>query len=123
MHGVGSRAAGNQIWIDADALNAGRLGWGEIQHEYAHVVDFALLDDRARAQLNLFFGTRGWLLPAAAHDDQGAERFADTLAAAYWPSPDNVATPFASPAAFRALLAQLLPPGLQLRRSATAAAR
>ena len=123
VHGVGSKAAPNQIWIDADSLAAGRFGWGEIQHEYAHVVDFALLDDRGRAQLNLLFGTRGWLLPAAVHDDQGAERFADTLAAAYWPSADNVATAFVRPAAFRALLAQLLPGSLPLTRSATAAAR
>src|SRR5204863_153753 len=78
---------------------------------------------RGRAQLNLLFGTRGWLLPAAVHDDQGAERFADTLAAAYWPSADNVATAFVRPAAFRALLAQLLPASLPLTRSATAAAR
>jgi hypothetical protein len=123
VHGVGSRAAPNRIWIDADSLSAGRFSWGEIQHEYAHVVDFALLDDGAREQLNLFFGTRGWLLPGADHDEQGAERFADTLAAAYWPSPDNVATAFAKPAVFRALLAQLLPAGPQLRRSATAATR
>ena len=34
--------------IDADSLDAGRFAWGEVQHEYAHVVDFALLDDRAQ---------------------------------------------------------------------------
>ena len=62
-------------------------------------------------------------MPTAHHDDQGAERFADTLAAAYWISPDNVATAFAKPAAFRALLSQLLSPRLNVRRSATAAAR
>jgi hypothetical protein len=122
-HGVGSKAAPGQIWIDTDSLSAGRFAWGEIQHEYAHIVDFALLDAAGRAQLSRLLGGRGWLVPTVAHDEQGAERFAETLAAAYWPSPDNSAEAFGVPAAFRALVSRLL--GVRtvaaVRRSATGA--
>src|ERR1035437_5318777 len=49
---VGSSAAPNQIWLDANLLDAGRFAWGVVQHEYAHEVDFALLTDATRAQLH-----------------------------------------------------------------------
>jgi hypothetical protein len=124
VHGRGSSAAPGQIWIDADSLSAGRFAWGEIQHEYAHVVDFALLDDAARAQFRALLGGRGWLVPGAAHDDQTAERFAESLAASYWISPDNSAEATVRPAAFRALLTQVLAGRrLALRRSGTGEAR
>src|SRR5947209_12150981 len=40
-----SEAVKGEIWLDADLLNAGTFAWGVVQHEYAHHVDFFLLDD------------------------------------------------------------------------------
>jgi hypothetical protein len=106
--GLDAAAVPGQIWVDSDLLTSGRYAWGVIQHEYAHQVDFALLDDAARARFMRLLGGRGWLVPTAAHDAQAAERFADTLAAVYWPSPDNCAHAFARPAAFRELASSAL---------------
>src|SRR5437868_2831246 len=96
LHGHDSAAVQGQIWIDLDSLSAGRFAWGEIQHEYAHQVDFALLDDAKRAPLGALLGGRGWFVTGIAHDDQNGERFAETLVASYWPTQDDSAVPFAS---------------------------
>jgi hypothetical protein len=114
--GVASRAAPNQIWLDANLLDAGRFAWGVVQHEYAHEVDFAVLTDATRAQLDaLLHGAAWW--GGEGHSTLGCERFADLVAWAYWTSPDNVMRPQSAqdeggqvaPAAFRAALAALLP--------------
>lgn len=105
-----------QIFLDAGLLDTGRLSWGVVQHEYAHQVDFSVLDAAGRARLQAALGGRSWC-SGAAHADLACERFADLVAWAYWTSPDNVMKPVGaadeggqmSPAAFRALLAQVLP--------------
>jgi hypothetical protein len=106
--GDGQHAAAGEIWLDASLLDSGRFSWGVIQHEYAHQVDFALLTDPARARLEALLGGSSWW--SGSHDSLSCERFADALAWAYWPSPDNVLRPD-RPAAeqFRATLALLLP--------------
>jgi hypothetical protein len=43
-----SDATQGSIWLDADLVDAGQFAWGTIQHEYAHQVDFFLLDDAKR---------------------------------------------------------------------------
>jgi hypothetical protein len=110
-----SRAAPGAIWLDAGLLDSGRFAWGVVQHEYAHQVDFALLTDPMRAQLHqLLHGTSWW--GGEGHSELDCERFANALAWAYWPSPDNVMKPQSAndeggqvaPAAFRAALAGLL---------------
>jgi hypothetical protein len=117
-------AAPGQLFLDARLLDAGEFAWGVVQHEYAHQVDFALLDDGDRARLAAALGTTTWCYadaPALQHDQYGCERFASTLAWAYWPSPGNCMSPAAlgpesgsmSPAAFRALLASILGPAAQ----------
>ena len=114
--GLSSSAAPGQIWLDADLLDAGRLAWGVVQHEYGHQVDFAVLTDAGRAQLQQLLGGSAWC-SRAAHAQLTCERFADLISWAYWPSSDNVLKPAGSadeggqvsPAAFRAALAQLLP--------------
>lgn len=114
--GIASAAAPGQIWLDADLLDAGRLSWGVVQHEYGHQVDFSVLDDADRAQLQRLLGGSAWC-SGAAHAELTCERFADLISWAYWTSPDNVLRPTGttdeggqvSPAAFRAALAQLLP--------------
>lgn len=121
--GTDSYATPGQIWLDANLLDAGRFAWGTVQHEYAHQVDFLLLDQSDRAQLQALLGGRDWCGEVAglAHDDHGCERFADTVAAAYWPSPDNTATAFAPADRFRALLDGLL--GIAPTRSLQAVTR
>ena len=61
-------------------------------------------------------GGRAWYQAAGvAHADSAAERFASTLAWAYWPTKENAMRPTSktsesaamAPAAFRSLLAQL----------------
>ncbi len=43
--GVESHAVPGHIWIDTRVLTAGRRAWAIAQHEYAHQVDFLLLDE------------------------------------------------------------------------------
>lgn len=117
---VASSAAPGEIWLDSALLDSGRFAWGVVQHEYAHLVDFALLSDTARTQLAARLGGSAWWGAAGAHSQLGSERFADELAWSFWQSPDNVMKPQAasvSPAAFRALLSSLL--GTRILASAT----
>ena len=121
-----SEAVKGEIWLDADLLNAGTFAWGVVQHEYAHQVDFFLLDDARHAQLAAL-GGKAWWSPnglatapngTLAHADLTSERFASTLAWAYWPSTQNAMRPTSvtdesaamAPAAFRALLSRVLAP-------------
>jgi hypothetical protein len=116
--GLSSEAARGEIWLDADLLDSGRFAWGTIQHEYAHQVDYFLLDDAKRAQLQAALGGSDWCysVPGLAHGAYGCERFASTLAWAYWPSVYNAMRPGSpedeagslSPRPFRELLGRLL---------------
>ena len=123
--GTLSRAAPGEIWLDGRLLDAGRFAWGVVQHEYAHQVDFFLLDDAKRAVLADRLGGTAWwstttlaLAPngTVAHASLTSERFASTLAWAYWPSRTNVMRPESPrdesaalpPGQFRELLAAVL---------------
>ena len=116
--GVESRAVPGEIWLDSRLLDSGRFSWGVVQHEYAHQVDFFLLGDADHAELMRMIGGKAWCwdTPGLQHSDYGCERFASTLAWAYWQSGDNCMKPAAksdesggmSPASFRALLARML---------------
>ena len=124
--GAASEATPGEIWLDADMLDSGRFAWGVVQHEYAHQVDFFLLDAAKRTQLASVLGGATWWAPGATssfapngtlkHSQLSSERFASTLAWAYWPSPANCMRPklagaesgAVKPAAFRALLNELL---------------
>ena len=117
-------AGPGEIFLDARLLDSGPFAWGVVQHEYAHQVDFAVLDDAARTRIGAALGTSTWCYDDAQllqHDAYGCERFASTLAWAYWQSPDNCMRPAAlgvesgaiSPAAFRALLVSVLGPAAQ----------
>ena len=87
----GCDAAKGQIWLDPAMLAYGRNAWGVIQHEFAHQVDFFLFDNRTRRKLTRLLGAKAWWpgVGGLPHDKYGAERFASTLAWAYWPSPHN----------------------------------
>jgi hypothetical protein len=118
--GYDDQAMRGEIWIDSALLNAGKFSWGVVQHEYAHEVDFFLLDDDDRAQLLNVLGGTTWCeddLPGLRHSAYGCERFASTLAWAYWQSSANCMKPqgrsdlesgSVSPAVFRATLQQML---------------
>jgi hypothetical protein len=118
QEGIPSEAIPGMIRLDADLLNAGAFAWGVVQHEYAHQVDFFLLDDAQRALLLSLLGGADWCyaVPTLRHSDYGCERFASTLAWSYWPSANNCMRPTsardesaAMPArAFRALLDALV---------------
>lgn len=116
-----SYATPGDVYLDGDLLNAGRFAWGIVQHEYAHQVDFLLLDAGKRAQLAAALGATAWCYENAAareHGAQGCERFASTLAWSYWQTGDNSLKPAGrndeagamSPKAFKALLGALLAP-------------
>jgi hypothetical protein len=115
--GAASSATPGEIVLDASLLDAGSFSWGVIQHEFAHEVDFLVLDDADRVRLQAALGASSWW-PAdgLAHPQLGCERFASTLAWAYWPSRANVMRPASTsdeagslaPAAFRTLLDSIL---------------
>ena len=83
-----------------------------------HQVDFYSLHDSDRARLNRTLGGSQWWwgAPSLAHAAHGCERFASTLAWAYWPSKRNALRPqrpadesaAMEPRPFRALLTTLL---------------
>jgi hypothetical protein len=123
--GVLSHAVPGEIWLDSHLLDAGRFSWAIVQHEFAHQVDFFLLNDAERTLLEARLGGVSWwsstryaLAPdgSLAHGELTAERFASTLTWAYWPCRANVLRPESAsdesaalpPAAFRALLASVL---------------
>src|SRR3954454_8709573 len=122
--GVDSHSLAGQVWLDADLVDAGRFGWGVTQHEFGHQIDYFLLDDADRVALRATLGGDAWC-SGAAHASLTCERFADLVAWAYWTSGDNVMRPLSTtdegaqlaPAAFRALLARLLPPGMAVPKA------
>jgi hypothetical protein len=116
-NGGGSSSTPGLVVLDAALLDAGRLSWGVVLHELAHQVDFLVLDDVARRRLGAVLGGAAWWpAPGLAHAALDCERFASTLAWAYWPSGDNVMRPESTadeagaiaPTAFRTLLGSLL---------------
>jgi hypothetical protein len=113
-----SYATPGHVWLAAGLLDAGRFAWAVVQDEYAHQVDYFLLDDAARQRLTGALGARDWCygVQGLAHHEYGCERFTSTLVWTYWQSKDNAYRPRSSsdesaamaPAAFRTLLAELI---------------
>jgi hypothetical protein len=112
-----SESLPGQTWLDADLLDSGTFSWGVVQMEYAQQVQFLLLDNQQRASLVIALHAKDWCyeLPSTSVMDNACERFAATLAWAYWPSPQNCMKPPAAdqsaamvPATFRALITSLL---------------
>jgi hypothetical protein len=121
------------IELDTRLLQAGRFALGVIQHEYAHQVDFFLLDDAMRARPAGRLGGESWWQTSAgfAHQALTSERFASSLAWAYWPSPDNAPRPTSTadeagalaPADVRLLLGDVLGVGVPSQHVVAAARR
>jgi len=123
-----SRATPGDVWLDARLLDSGRFSWGVVQHEFAHQVDFLLLTQEDRVELQRLLGAKAWCWDTSGFDhvDYGCERFASTLAWSYWQNRDNCMKPASTrdeaggmaPAAFKATVARLLDlPALRLRSS------
>jgi hypothetical protein len=118
VRGGPSQAIPREIWLDADLLDSGEFAWGAVQHEFAHQVDYLLLDDAQRALLLQRLGGRDWCYAVAGlpHDEYGCERFASTFAWSFWPSKENSMRPThrgdesaaMAPAQFRLLITRLL---------------
>jgi hypothetical protein len=116
-YGVSHSTPGN-LWLDRGLLGAGRFSWATVMDEYAHQIDFQVLDASSRAVLQTKLGTSAWCYESAglAHGANGCERFSSMVAWAYWPSKDNSYRPASAtdesasmPAAeFRNLLSSLV---------------
>ena len=109
-----SRSTPGHVWLDSRLLASGTFAWATVLDEFAHQVDFFLLDPARRAVLQQRLGADAWCYETnAAHSANGCERFASMLAWAYWPTLQNAyrgtAEASVMPAAeFRALLAELI---------------
>jgi hypothetical protein len=108
-----------QIWLDPNLLDSGQFSWGTVQHEFAHEVDFTLFNPAIHAELETALGGTAWCYadnPALRHNQYGCERFASTLAWAYWPNAQNSMKPSMvagesggmKPVAFRSLMTSIL---------------
>ena len=113
-----SKATPGHVWLDRGLLASGRFSWATVMDEYAHQVDFFVLDPERRALLQERLGGSAWCYEVSglAHGANGCERFASMIAWAYWPSKDNSYRPSSStdesatmPAAeFRALVSTVV---------------
>lgn len=113
-----SHSTPGHVWLDGDLLDAGRFAWATVMDEYAHQVDYFVLDPGHRSVLRQELGTQAWCYEQSGltHGANGCERFSSMLAWAYWPSressyrPESRSDESASmPAAeFRELLARLI---------------
>jgi hypothetical protein len=117
--GRNSYATPGEIWLSGKLLSRGRASWGVVQHEYAHQVDFFLFNAKIRTSLDRALGGKTWWPGRTGeqfrHSQYGAERFASTLAWAYWPSQQNTLFRYAHaestampPARFRTMLSDLV---------------
>jgi hypothetical protein len=123
-----SYATPGHVWLDGGLLDAGRFAWPTVIDEFAHQVDFLVLDAPRRAILQQRLGAPAWCYEIAGltHGSYGCERFSSMVAWAYWPSQENAYRPTSAadesaamaPAEFRALLSDLIgaPRHLSARR-------
>jgi hypothetical protein len=123
-----SHSSPGHVWLDGGLLHAGRFAWPTVIDEFAHQVDFLVLDAPRRAILQERLGASAWCYEIAGltHGAYGCERFSSMVAWAYWPSQENAYKPTSAadesaamaPAEFRALLNDLIsaPRHLSARR-------
>lgn len=117
--GAWAHATPGDVWLDPALLRAGVFSWAIVQDEFAHQVDYFVLDDADRAVLADALRSPVWChadAPELDHSRYGCERFTSMLVWAYWQSPANAYRPSSPadesaalpPARFRALLDGLL---------------
>lgn len=90
-----SYATPGHIWLDRSLLRTGRFAWPTIMDEYAHQVDFLVLDPGNRSILQQQLGTSAWCYETdgLGHGSYGCERFSSMVAWAYWPAKDSAYRP------------------------------
>jgi hypothetical protein len=113
-----SHATPGHVWLDTDLLNSGKFAWATVLDEFAHQVDYQLLNPDHRSLLARELDASAWCYetPGLSHSSYGCERFASVFAWAYGPSIESSYRPrsrheesAAMPApAFRRLLTRLL---------------
>ena len=93
-----SHATPGHIWLDRGLLRTGRFAWPTVMDEYAHQVDFLVLDGGHRAVLQEQLGASAWCYETAGlgHSAYGCERFSSMVAWAYWPSKDSSYRPLSA---------------------------
>ena len=116
-YGVSYSTPGH-VWLDSRLLDAGLFSWPTVIDEFAHQVDFLVLDASRRSILQERLGAPAWCyeIPGLAHGAYGCERFSSMVAWAYWPTKENAYKPTSAadesaampPAEFRALMRDLL---------------
>jgi hypothetical protein len=121
-----SHSTPGHIWLDRDLLAAGRFSWPTVMDEYAHQVDYFVLDGAHRTLLQQRLGASAWCyeVDALAHAEYACERFSSMLAWAYWPAKDSAYRPrgagdetaVMSAPEFRRLLSTLVGAPLALKR-------
>jgi hypothetical protein len=53
---IDSHATPGAVWLDSRLLDSGRFSWGVVQHEFAHQIDFFLLTQENRVELQRLLG-------------------------------------------------------------------
>jgi hypothetical protein len=93
-----SHSTPGHIWLDRRLLATGRFAWPTIMDEYAHQVDWFVLDAAHRSLLQQRLGASAWCYEVAglSHSANGRERFSSMLAWAYWPAKDSSYRPTAA---------------------------
>ena len=86
-----SHATPGHIWLDRGLLATGRFAWATVMDEYAHQIDFLVLDSTHRSILQQRLGARAWCYEVEGlhHGAYGCERFSSMVAWAYWPSKES----------------------------------
>lgn len=82
-----------EVWLSSYWLDFGPAGWGFVQHEFAHEVDYMLLTDAERAALLRRFGATSWCDHSLPYTSRPCEWFASELAWAFWPGATNLQSP------------------------------
>ena len=124
-YGVSHSTPGH-VWLDRGLLASGRFAWATVMDEYAHQVDFAVLDPFRHSILQQRLGASAWCYEVSglSHGSYGCERFSSMVAWAYWPSressyrpqsPDDETAAMPAPE-FRRLLSTLVGAPSSLKR-------
>ncbi len=83
-----SHSAPGHVYLDGGLLSSGQFAWPTVMDEFAHQIDFFLLDRVRRMILQERLGVSAWCYEVGglAHSGYGCERFSSMVAWAYWPS-------------------------------------
>lgn len=90
-----SHSTPGHVWLDRGLLRSGRFAWGSVMDEYAHQVDYFVLEPAHRVLLQQRLKARAWCyeVQGLGHAANGCERFSSMVAWAYWPSRHNAYRP------------------------------